>query len=122
VGEASRLPRRSIVLVDSAGVRAFDVAACLPAGAAAGCLGETPALSTMRYGPGFDVRHKLPFGPIRADVALSMKVLTYNDLSMTHPGYWAFIAHQVIKEVYATAASIDNIANFGAVLGTGSDG
>jgi len=69
-----------------------------------------------------ETAHDPNLNPIRADVALSMKVLTYNDLSMTHPGYWAFIAHQVIKEVYATAASIDNIANFGAVLGTGSDG
>ncbi|UVO55698.1 hypothetical protein [Sphingomonas sp. SUN039] len=66
-----------------------------------------------------ETAHDPDLNPIRADVALSMKVLTYNDLSMTHPGYWAFIAHQVIKEVYATAASIDNIANFGAVLGAG---
>lgn len=63
-----------------------------------------------------ETAHDPSLNPIRADVALSMKVLTYNDLSVTHPGYWAFMAHQVIKEVYATAASIDNIGKFGAVL------
>jgi hypothetical protein len=64
-----------------------------------------------------ETAHDPNLNPIRADVSLSMKVLTYNDLGITHPGYWAFMAHQVIKEVYATAASIDNIGNFGAVLG-----
>lgn len=61
-----------------------------------------------------ETAHDPELNPIRADVALSMKVLTYNDLSILHPGYWAFMAHQVVKEVLATAASIDNI---GAVLG-----
>lgn len=65
-----------------------------------------------------ETAHDPNLNPIRAEVSLSMKVLTYNDLSFTHPGYWAFLAHQVIKEVYATAASIDNLTNFGAVLGT----
>jgi hypothetical protein len=69
-----------------------------------------------------ETAHDPDLNPIRADVSVSMKVLTYNDLGMTHPGYWAFMAHQVIKEVYATAGSIDNIANFGAVLGTGQGG
>ena len=58
--------------------------------------------------------HDPALNPIRADVSVSMKVLTYNDLTMTHPGYWAFMAHQVIKEVFATAASVDNI---GALAG-----
>ena len=33
---------------------------------------ETPDLSNMRYGAGFGVRYKLPFGPIRADVAFPL--------------------------------------------------
>jgi hypothetical protein len=65
-----------------------------------------------------ETAHDPSLNPIRADVALSMKVLTYNDLAMTHPGYWAFMAHQVIKEVLATVASVDNI---GSALGGSVD-
>jgi hypothetical protein len=61
-----------------------------------------------------ETAHDPSLNPIRADLDLSMRVLTYNDLTMTHPGYWAFMAHQVIKEVLATAASVDNI---GSALG-----
>ncbi len=56
-----------------------------------------------------ETAHDPALNPIRADVAVSMKVLTYNDLSMTNPGYWAFLAHQVVKEAHATVASIDNV-------------
>lgn len=40
----------------------------------AGAVGfqETPNLSNMRYGAGFGVRYKLPFGPVRADIALPL--------------------------------------------------
>lgn len=65
-----------------------------------------------------ETAHDPGLNPIRADVALSMKVLTYNDLTMSHPGYWAFMAHQVIKEALATAASVDNI---GSAVGGGVD-
>lgn len=65
-----------------------------------------------------ETAHDPSLNPIRADVALSMRVLTYNDLAMTHPGYWAFMAHQVIKEVLATVASVDNI---GSALGGSVD-
>lgn len=61
-----------------------------------------------------ETMHDPALNPIRADVSLSMKVLTYNDLAITHPGYWAFMAHQVVKEVLATVAGVDNV---GAVLG-----
>ena len=61
-----------------------------------------------------ETMHDPSLNPIRADVSVSMKVLTYNDLAITHPGYWAFMAHQVVKEVLATVASVDNV---GAVLG-----
>ena len=33
---------------------------------------QTPDFSNMRYGAGFGVRYKLPFGPIRADVAIPL--------------------------------------------------
>ncbi|MNI10097.1 Translocation and assembly module TamA precursor [compost metagenome] len=40
----------------------------------AGAIGfqETPNLSNMRYGAGVGVRYKLPFGPVRADVAFPL--------------------------------------------------
>ena len=65
-----------------------------------------------------ETAHDPNLNPIRADVALTMKVLTYNDLAMTHPGYWAFMAHQVVKEVLATVASVDNV---GSALGGSVD-
>jgi hypothetical protein len=49
--------------------------------------------------------------PIKAKVGLSLKVLSYNDLALVHPGYWIFLLHQVAKEVFATMGSIGNIAN-----------
>ncbi|MDP9342032.1 MAG: hypothetical protein M3Q23_08020 [Actinomycetota bacterium] len=48
--------------------------------------------------------------PIRAKVALSLRVLSYSDLSITDPGYYLFLAHQVMKEVMATIGSIGNAA------------
>ena len=48
--------------------------------------------------------------PIRATVSLDMRVLSYNDFSVTHPGYALFLAHQVAKEVMATVGSAGNIA------------
>ena len=65
-----------------------------------------------------ETAHDSALNPIRAEVGLSMTVLTYNDLAFTHPGYWAFMAHQVVKEALATVASVDNL---GDVLGEGSD-
>jgi hypothetical protein len=52
--------------------------------------------------------------PIRARVALGMRVLSYNDLELTHPGYALFLAHQVTKEAMATLGSTTNL---GAVIG-----
>src|SRR6185437_11870904 len=40
--------------------------------------------------------------PIRASVALSMTVLSYDDLPITDPGYTLFLVHQVLKETLAT--------------------
>lgn len=52
--------------------------------------------------------------PIRATVNLSMRVLTYNDFPVTHPGYALFLAHQVVKETMAVVGSVSNV---GAVAG-----
>jgi hypothetical protein len=49
--------------------------------------------------------------PIKAKVTLSLKVLSYNDLSLTHPSYWIFLLHQIAKEVFATIGSIGNLDN-----------
>ena len=49
--------------------------------------------------------------PIKAKANLSLKVLSYNDLSLTHPGYWVYLGHQIAKEVFATMGSIDNMSN-----------
>jgi translocation and assembly module TamA len=40
----------------------------------AGAIGfqETPNLNNLRYGVGVGVRYKLPFGPIRADIAFPL--------------------------------------------------
>lgn len=59
-----------------------------------------------------ETAHDAKLNPIRADVSVSMKVLTYNDLSMANPGYWAFLTHQVVKETLATVASVDNVDHF----------
>lgn len=49
--------------------------------------------------------------PITAKANLSLRVLSYNDLSLTHPGYWIFLLHQIAKEVFATMGSISNVSN-----------
>ena len=48
--------------------------------------------------------------PIRAAATLSLRVLSYNDFSLTHPGFSIFLAHQVAKEVMATIGSVGNVA------------
>lgn len=52
--------------------------------------------------------------PIRAKVSLGLRVLSYNDLTITNPGYYVYMAHQVSKEVFATMGSVGNLS---AVLG-----
>ena len=44
--------------------------------------------------------------PIRASVALTLKVLTYDDLPVADPGYALFLVHQVLKETMATVAGV----------------
>lgn len=52
--------------------------------------------------------------PTRAKVSLGLRVLSYNDLSLTDPGYYVFLTHQIAKEVFATIGSVGNL---GAVAG-----
>jgi hypothetical protein len=41
-------------------------------------------------------------------------VLSYSDLSLTNPGYYVFLAHQITKEVMATIGSVSAVASAGA--------
>ena len=54
--------------------------------------------------------------PIRAKVALGLRVLTYSDLSILNPGYYVFLAHQVVKETMAVVGSLNGMG--GAVEGS----
>lgn len=47
--------------------------------------------------------------PIRARVSLGLRVLSYNDLSLTNPGYSLFVVHQMAKEVMAVIGSVSDI-------------
>jgi hypothetical protein len=59
--------------------------------------------------------HDTNLNPIRAKVSLGMRVLTYADLKVTHPGYALFLAHQVVKETMAVIGSINSISAVGDV-------
>lgn len=53
--------------------------------------------------------HDPNLNPTRATVSLGLRVLTYNDVPLIHPAYGLFFAHQVVKEVLATMASVKGI-------------
>jgi hypothetical protein len=55
--------------------------------------------------------YDVDLNPIRASVNLGLRVLSYSDLSLTHPGYYLFLAHQVTKEVMATIGSMNGLAD-----------
>ena len=57
--------------------------------------------------------------PTRAKVALGLRVLSYSDLSLTNPGYYLFLAHQVVKEVMATISSVRDVSSFGSASVSG---
>jgi hypothetical protein len=54
--------------------------------------------------------------PIRARVDLSVKVLTYRDLDVTNPGYWAYLAAFTQKEVMSTLNIIGDRSGIQAML------
>jgi len=64
------------------------------------------SITEQAYDPGLN--------PIRARVALGLRVLSYSDLPLTNPGYYVFLAHQVTKEVMATVGSMSAVATAGA--------
>jgi hypothetical protein len=54
--------------------------------------------------------HDVSLNPIRAKVSLGMRVLSYNDLSITNPAYYVFLTHQIVKEAMATIGSTGNLS------------
>lgn len=64
--------------------------------------------------------YDVSLNPIRAKVTLGMQVLSYSDLSMTNPGYYVFLAHQVVKEAMATISSVRDVAAVGSASVSGS--
>lgn len=53
--------------------------------------------------------HDVLLNPIRAKVSLNLRVLNYDDLPVSHPGYGIFLAHQVIKEAFALLGGALNV-------------
>jgi hypothetical protein len=58
--------------------------------------------------------------PTRAKVGLGMRVLSYNDLSITNPGYALFLAHQVVKETMATLNSATSLPQLAGTVSLGA--
>lgn len=54
--------------------------------------------------------HDVSLNPIRARASLGLRVLSYNDLPLLHPGYGLFLAHQVAKEAMAVIGSSSNLS------------
>lgn len=54
--------------------------------------------------------------PIRAKVALGLRVLNYQDLGLLSVGGALFMVHQIVKEVMATIGGVSNIAAIGTTL------
>jgi hypothetical protein len=61
--------------------------------------------------------------PVRASVDVSLRVLTYDDLKPTNPGYALSLAHQAVLEATATAAALGSVAGVlgGAALPGGEN-
>ncbi|HEX6372415.1 MAG TPA: hypothetical protein VF006_26075 [Longimicrobium sp.] len=53
--------------------------------------------------------HDPGLNPIRARVSLGLRVLSYNDLPLTNPGYALFVVHQIAKEAMAVIGSVGNL-------------
>lgn len=54
--------------------------------------------------------HDPALNPIRAKISLGLRVLSYNDLSITNPGYYMFLAHQVVKETLGIVGTVGSLA------------
>ncbi len=55
--------------------------------------------------------HDAALNPIRAKVSMSLRVLSYADLPLSNPGHALFLAHQVMKEAMADAASAGGLSD-----------
>jgi hypothetical protein len=55
--------------------------------------------------------HDASLNPIRAKVSLGMRVLTYDDLTLSHQGYSVFIAHQMAKEAMAILGNVNSVGS-----------
>jgi hypothetical protein len=91
-------------------------------------LGEQSPLALLVWGP----RRVLPvqvqslsireeafdqkLNPIRAKVEISLKVLTYRDLSITNPGYWVYMASFTQKEVMAALNTFEDATEIRSLL------
>ena len=60
--------------------------------------------------------HDAKLNPIQAKVEVGLQVLSYNDLGITNPGYYIFLAHQTIKEVMGSMASIGSIGDLSQTI------
>lgn len=58
--------------------------------------------------------HDPQLNPIRAKVSFGLRVLSYNDLPLTNPGYHLFLAHQIVKETMAATARSSSLDATGA--------
>jgi hypothetical protein len=54
--------------------------------------------------------HDVDLNPLRARVSLGLRVLNYNDLSITNPAYYVFMTHHIVKEAMATVGSVGNLS------------
>jgi len=59
--------------------------------------------------------HDVNLNPIRAKVSLSLRVLSYSDLPVTHPGYNIFMDHQIVKEKMASLGRVNDLSAIGGV-------
>jgi len=60
--------------------------------------------------------HDVSLNPTRAKASLELRVLSYNDFSVTHPGYALFLSHQIVKEAMAVIGGAGNIAATGSSI------
>ena len=57
-----------------------------------------------------EVQHDPNLNPTVANLNLTMNVLSYNDFPITHPGYYLFLSHQVVKEAMAVVGSVGDVS------------
>jgi hypothetical protein len=60
--------------------------------------------------------HDPNLNPIRARISLGLRVLSYDDFPVTHPGFHVFMAHQVVKETLASIGSINDLSATGSSI------